>query len=78
MPDSSPVAVHASRWWPGDATNSGISAIITPTGEFLQTIGVDERGSLVATVTPERDAWSLMLAWATGSGRRRWLVPLER
>ncbi|HVO26411.1 MAG TPA: apolipoprotein N-acyltransferase, partial [Candidatus Margulisiibacteriota bacterium] len=50
------------------ATNSGISAIITPTGEFLQTIGVDERGSLVAAVTPEHGAWSLMLAWGDWFG----------
>lgn len=50
------------------ATNTGISAVITPTGEFLGTIGVHERGQLVATVTPERAATTLMLAWGDWFG----------
>jgi apolipoprotein N-acyltransferase len=50
------------------ATNTGISAIITPTGEFLKTIGVDERGSMVAALTPERGATTLMLAWGDWFG----------
>ena len=50
------------------ATNTGISAVITATGEFLQTIGVDERGSMVAAVAPERSATTLMLAWGDWLG----------
>jgi apolipoprotein N-acyltransferase len=50
------------------ATNTGISAIITPTGEFLGTVGVHERATLVATVTPERYATTLMLAWGEWFG----------
>jgi len=45
------------------ATNTGISAIITPTGEFLGTIAVHERASLVAAVPLEHGATTLMLAW---------------
>ena len=50
------------------ATNTGISAVITATGDFLQTIGVDERGSMVAAVAPERSATTLMLAWGDWLG----------
>ena len=46
------------------ATNTGISAIITPTGEFLGTLGVNEHGTLVAAVTPQHSATTLMLAWS--------------
>src|SRR5262249_36520331 len=37
------------------AANTGVSAVITPTGTFLGTIGMDERGTLVRGVTPVRD-----------------------
>jgi apolipoprotein N-acyltransferase len=47
------------------ATNTGISAIIAPTGEFLGTIGVHERASLVAAVPLEHGATTLMLVWVT-------------
>lgn len=50
------------------ATNTGISAIITPTGEFLGTIGVNERGSLIATVTPQHSATTLMVVWGDWFG----------
>lgn len=50
------------------ATNTGISAVIAPTGEFLGTIGVHERAILVAPVTPERGAMTLMLAWGDWFG----------
>jgi len=50
------------------ATTTGVSAIITPTGEFLGTIGVHERAALVAAVTPQRRAWTLMLAWGDWFG----------
>jgi apolipoprotein N-acyltransferase len=44
-------------------TNTGISAVISPTGEFVTTAGVHQRAALVATVTPERRATTLMLLW---------------
>ncbi len=50
------------------ATNTGISAIITPTGEMLGTLGVDRRGTLLARVTPVRHASTLMLAWGDWFG----------
>ena len=50
------------------ATNTGISAIITPTGEFLATIGVHERASVVAAVPLEHGATTLMLAWGDWFG----------
>ena len=43
------------------ATNTGISALITPTGDFVDTIGVHRRGALVGTVWPQRGARTLML-----------------
>jgi apolipoprotein N-acyltransferase len=50
------------------ATNTGISAIITPTGELRGTIGVGERGALSELVTPTRAARTLMLAWGDWFG----------
>ncbi len=50
------------------ATNTGISAIITPTGELLATAGVHQRTTLVATVTPEQHTTTLMLAWGDWFG----------
>ncbi|MFI5396148.1 MAG: apolipoprotein N-acyltransferase [Candidatus Binatia bacterium] len=49
-------------------TNTGISAVISPTGEFVTTAGVHQRTALVATVTPERHAMTLMLAWGDWFG----------
>ena len=50
------------------ATNTGISAVIAPTGDLLATAGVHERRALVATVVPERGTWTLMLAWGDWFG----------
>ena len=45
------------------ATNTGISAVITPVGEIVATAGVHERTALVGSVRPVRTAWTLILAW---------------
>jgi apolipoprotein N-acyltransferase len=50
------------------ATNTGISAVISPAGEILSTAEVHERKTLVATVRPEREASTLMLAWGDWFG----------
>jgi apolipoprotein N-acyltransferase len=50
------------------ATNTGISAIISPTGELTAVAGVHERAALVAAVRPEREAATLMLAWGDWFG----------
>jgi apolipoprotein N-acyltransferase len=50
------------------ATNTGISAVIAPTGELLGTIGVDQRGTLVGVVAPSPGTWTLMLAWGDWFG----------
>jgi apolipoprotein N-acyltransferase len=44
------------------ATNTGISAVIDVTGEVVERAEVGRRTTLVATVRPEREAWTLMLA----------------
>jgi apolipoprotein N-acyltransferase len=51
------------------ATNTGISAVITATGELLDTAAVDERATLVASVTPDARTTTLVLAWGD------WLAP---
>ena len=56
------------------ATNTGISAVITPTGEFLVTIPVHERGAVTATVMPERSAMTLMLNWGDWFGQTALVV----
>jgi apolipoprotein N-acyltransferase len=50
------------------ATNTGISAVIAPTGEIVTAADVHERAALVATVTPERHATTLMLQWGDWFG----------
>jgi apolipoprotein N-acyltransferase len=50
------------------ATTTGISAIITATGELAEVAGVHERAALVGTVTPETRATTLMLAWGDWLG----------
>ena len=50
------------------ATNTGISAIITPTGDIRGAIGVHERTSLVAAVQREESAMTVMLAWGDWGG----------
>jgi apolipoprotein N-acyltransferase len=50
------------------ATSTGISAAITATGELRATAAVHARTVLVATVTPERRATTLALAWGDWLG----------
>jgi apolipoprotein N-acyltransferase len=50
------------------ATNTGISAAITPTGELLGVIGVDQRAARAVAVVPERTAQTLMLRWGNWFG----------
>jgi apolipoprotein N-acyltransferase len=50
------------------ATNTGISAVIDRTGEVVARIDSRRRDTLVATVQPEREAWTLMLAWGDWPG----------
>jgi apolipoprotein N-acyltransferase len=45
------------------ATNTGISAVITATGDVVATAGVHEAAALVATVVPDGRTTTLMLAW---------------
>jgi hypothetical protein len=45
--------------------------VITASGELEEVADVHERTALVGTVRPEVQATTLMLAGATGSGRRR-------
>ena len=49
-------------------TNTGISGVITATGEIVAAAGVHERAALVGTVTLERRAMTLMLAWGQWFG----------
>jgi apolipoprotein N-acyltransferase len=51
------------------ATNTGISAVIDASGELLATAAVHERTTLVAAVTPDRRATTLVLAWG------EWFAP---
>jgi apolipoprotein N-acyltransferase len=57
-----------TRRAPLRATNTGISAVIAPTGDLLATAGVHERRAVVGTVVPEGRAWTLMLAWGDWFG----------
>ncbi|HUI27362.1 MAG TPA: nitrilase-related carbon-nitrogen hydrolase, partial [Candidatus Kryptonia bacterium] len=50
------------------ATNTGISAVISATGELAQTIEIDRRAVLASTVSPESHATTLMLAWGDWFG----------
>jgi apolipoprotein N-acyltransferase len=52
------------------ATTTGISAIISPSGELLARAGVHERGALVGAVVPEHEMRTLFLAWGD------WLGPV--
>ena len=51
------------------ATNTGISAVISPTGELLTQAGVHERAALVARVPAGAGSRTLMLAWGDWFGR---------
>jgi apolipoprotein N-acyltransferase len=50
------------------ATNTGISAVITPTGDMPAVLGVHQRGVLVQTVSPAHGPRTLMLAWGDWFG----------
>ena len=50
------------------ATNTGISAIISPTGELLAVAGVHERGAIMASVPAAPGSGTLMLAWGDWFG----------
>jgi apolipoprotein N-acyltransferase len=50
-------------------TNSGISALISPTGEVLTEVPDDHRGSIAMAVPPSPHLFSLMVAWGD------WLRP---
>lgn len=43
-----------SRRWVCRAANTGISGFISPTGEVVETLGWDQRGTLTQEVTPSR------------------------
>jgi apolipoprotein N-acyltransferase len=45
------------------ATNTGISAVISPTGELIAVAGVHERTALVASVPVGSRSGTLMLTW---------------
>jgi len=49
-------------------TNTGISAVIAPTGEIMTAAGVDEHRVLTAAVNPVSGRWTLMLAWGDWFG----------
>ena len=50
------------------ATNTGISAVIDPTGEFLAIAGVAERATLAATVIPDGSTTTVLLVWGDWLG----------
>ena len=52
------------------ATNTGISAVITPTGEIIARAGLDERATVVASVVPDARSTTLVVAWGD------WLGPV--
>jgi apolipoprotein N-acyltransferase len=51
------------------ATNTGISAVIAPTGELLGTIGVDLRATLAESVMLTGSRWTSCSPGAIGSAR---------
>lgn len=57
-----------TRLWQVRATNTGISAIVSPSGELLDTLGVDARGTLAAVVAARPSPGSLLLAWGDWFG----------
>lgn len=57
-----------TRLWQVRATNTGISAIVSPTGELVDTLAVGERGTLAATVGARRSPGSPLLAWGDWFG----------
>ena len=57
-------------------TNTGISAVITPTGEWLATLGVHARGTIVKVVAPARGPTTLMVRWGDWFGPTAGVVAL--
>lgn len=57
-----------TRLWQVRATNTGISAVVSPSGELRDTLGVDARGALAATVAARPSPGSLVLAWGDWFG----------
>lgn len=51
------------------ATNTGISAVITASGDVTEALAVETQGILIRAVRPERTARTLMLAWGDWCGR---------
>jgi apolipoprotein N-acyltransferase len=56
------------------ATTTGVSAVITASGELEEVADVHERTALVGTVRPESHATTLMLAWGDWFGPTAALV----
>jgi apolipoprotein N-acyltransferase len=50
------------------ATTTGISAVISASGELVDVAGVHARTALVGTVRPVSGATTLMLAWGDWFG----------
>ena len=65
-----------TRLWQVRATNTGISAIVSPSGELVDTLRVDARGSLAAAVRARPSPGSLMVAWGDWFGPAISLVGL--
>jgi apolipoprotein N-acyltransferase len=57
-----------TRLWQVRATNTGISAVISPSGEVVEQIGVKVRGTLASTVWARPSPGSLLLAWGDWFG----------
>jgi apolipoprotein N-acyltransferase len=51
------------------STNTGISAVIDPTGTVLARAGIDERTTVLASIVPERRITTLVVRWG------EWLNP---
>ncbi len=50
------------------ATTTGMSALISATGELTETLSVDRRATMRGVATPRRAPWTLMLAWGDWFG----------
>ncbi|MBX3025851.1 apolipoprotein N-acyltransferase [bacterium] len=57
-----------TRLWQVRATNTGISAVVSPSGELRDQLGVGERGTIAATVVARPSPGSPMLAWGDWFG----------
>ena len=50
------------------ATTTGMSAVITATGELTETLDVDRRATVRGVAAPRHAPWTLMLAWGDWFG----------